>query len=985
MRRLLFWIIQIFVFLTGFTGLVYQVAWHKYLGRILGNDNFATAIILSTFLGGLSIGYFICGKMTRSVKNQLKAYSYLEGVIGIWCLNFPLIFNFFDRITESWSFSLPFGIIIQGSFVAFLMLGVPTVCMGATVPFLTRGLSANLNESTNVHATVYAVNTTGASLGTIAAGFFLIPEFGLPLTVMSAGVINIIVFVFFFILSNYWKSSAAEAKNEDAAIQMSKSFPPFLLYTIAFLSGCYVMTLENLFIRIINLSFGSSSYSFALIVSVFILSIAVGSFIAGKVKITSRSLFYNQAAIFTGLVVVFFTLDKWPYFAHLLRIGFQASQVGIVFYFLSIFLSLSLVLVLPVSFMGATVPIAFHELKRNLANVGKHSGYLFAWNTVGNMLGSLAGGIVLFYFFDIQDVFIISIVVIALSMLLLSSRLPIVFRIAALSCVIVSSIHFFYPVGYNKDHFMLGTFRLQSPQFFSMNGPGRFFKEFGKGLNMESYDDGPADTVAVLNGRGQDKESFKAVIVNGKSDSNTHGDRFTLKLSAHLPAFFSKKAENALVVGLGTGVTAGELTLYDEIKQIDIAEISPSVINALPLFKDYNHAVHENNRINIIEGDAFRVLRRSKNKKWDIIISEPSNVWVTGIDSLFSDNFYKLVKSSLSDNGVFAQWMHIYSANDLMVGMVMNTLANNFEDVHAFVTNSGDLIIIATPYLINNDDLVGVSRKMTDSPLAMKSIEDLKISRIEDILIREIWPKPYIKDMFSNYPLQTLDNPRLHYIAGKAFFYGTTLQSSFLVNHGSVRYSGDYLLSKLSGQWNKRFMNDKEYNDYIKAENIPFNESGTYYIDSVKLKYIADNIMKNSAYNDYPQNDKFLRLPYLMSYNEKRDWSKSGLAKMNIRQKAEKMLQHVNTYRNWIAHYPVDGLTALLKDGVSDKENSFEDRNWFSAVLIDLLHSEGSDSEELKSIYEKMIRNQSGEVICYDKDKKVVNIALKKIEIVNKH
>src|SRR3989304_7608646 len=199
--------VYFFTFVTGAAGLIYEVAWQKYLSRILGSDTVATAVILATFLGGLSGGYYLCGKLTTKVRNHFKAYALLEGIIAVWGFLFPVIFEAVDSATRGWSFSPPVVIILQGLFCSALLMGIPTVCMGGTIPFLTRGIAQSVEEATGVHAKVYGINTGGAFLGTLAAGFFMIPSLGLPLTVMYTALLNFSAALFFFFSSIKLKSS----------------------------------------------------------------------------------------------------------------------------------------------------------------------------------------------------------------------------------------------------------------------------------------------------------------------------------------------------------------------------------------------------------------------------------------------------------------------------------------------------------------------------------------------------------------------------------------------------------------------------------------------------------------------------------------------------------------------------------------------------------------------------------------------------------
>src|SRR5690606_34860168 len=159
----------------------------------------------------------------------------------------------------------------------------------------------------------------------------------------------------------------------------------------------------------------------------------------------------------------------------------------------------------------------------------------------------------------------------------------------------------------------------------------------------------------------------------------------------HLPALWSAKRENVLLIGLGTGVTAGELGLYPDLKSLEVAEISSLVAEALPHFGEYTRNIHEDPRLKIHVGDAFRVLRRS-SEKWDVIISEPSNLWVTGVDHLCSKKFYQLAKAHLNEGGTFLQWVQQYAFSTEGLGIILNTLQSEFLHFTAFQGTKGDLL-----------------------------------------------------------------------------------------------------------------------------------------------------------------------------------------------------------------------------------------------------------------------------------------------------
>jgi spermidine synthase len=432
-------------FLTGFSGLVYQVVWQRYLTRLLGSDGPATATVLGVFLGGLSLGYLVCGKLTRRTGNLFALYGALEAAIGLWALAFPWLFRAVMSLTASWSFAPPAGLVLQGTAAAAILMGFPTLCMGATVPMLTRGLASTLEASTRVHARIYAVNAAGACVGALCAGFVLIVSLGLPGSLMLAAPVNLLAGLFFIVVGRRGTRPAApveapgSAPGDDGPAGMRPPRPA--LYAIALLSGIYFMTLESLFIRVTNLAFGSSSHSFALIVTVFVLAVALGAYWVGRRRVISPSaLLTNQILIGCGLMLLFLTLDKWPYAAHLLRIGFPDTGAGFVLFHGAALLALTLVLLGPVGCMGATLPLAFHLLRRDLGDVGRDAGTLFAWNALGNLFGGLVGGYLIYHLFRIGEVFLVALALAVAGAGLASLWLPARRRLAALALAAVAGL-----------------------------------------------------------------------------------------------------------------------------------------------------------------------------------------------------------------------------------------------------------------------------------------------------------------------------------------------------------------------------------------------------------------------------------------------------------------------------------------------------------------------------------------------------------------
>lgn len=773
--------LYLLVFLTGAAGLVYQVVWQQYLARILGSEHAATAIVLAVFLGGLAAGYLISGALSRWVKNSFAAYAVLEGVIGVWALIFPWLFWAVDSMTARWSFSPPFFMILQGTLTAAVLIGLPTMCMGGTVPLLTRALSETLDESTSIHARVYAINTLGAFVGAISAGFLLVPALGLPDSLSLAACLNLLAAGYFAFRA---KRAVPQIRppEEQAMESAPRRYPVGILYTVAFLSGAYVMTLENVLIRVADLAMGSSTYSFSLIVGVFVLCIGTGSLIIGGAKrLSPRALIWNQVLLTLAMLCVFTTLDKWPYAAHLLRIGFQSNIVGFWWHKLGALIVLGLLLAVPIGLAGATLPIAFHELRRNLDRVGWYSGLLFFWNLLGAVAGSLIGGWLLYVWMGNGRIFLAAVSLAGISAVVAGFGRSWRWAAAAVLPLIISIVMLIKLPFHDPSHFAVGTFRHTAPFAETWKGPTAFYKSIFAALNILYYHDGPGATVAVVESKPEPPAATDAapvaasagaeppgrsIFVNGKSDSNTLADRETLKLLAEFGALFSQKRERALLIGLGTGVSVGELALHDEWKEISVAELLPGVAAALPLFSDATNRVQDDPRLRMRLGDAFRVLRRTP-QTWDIIVSEPSNLWVRGIGQLFSREFYAIAKSRLAPGGVFVQWMQGYAVNAEILGRVGTTLRSEFKHVAAFRGTQYDFLFVATADELSDVHYDRAMNRMAENQRVRDSLQQIGVATKEDFARRRL--RGAFLEVQGVYP-ETLDQPRLHYLAGQAAF-----------------------------------------------------------------------------------------------------------------------------------------------------------------------------------------------------------------------
>ncbi len=907
-------LVNALVFATGMAGLIYQVAWQRYLGRLLGSDTTATAVILAVFLGGLAVGYALFGVFSARVRNALKTYGLLEAGIGLWGLAFPLVFQAVSDLSAAWRFQPMPLLVVQGVLCTLLLVGLPTMLMGSTVPVLTRALSTSLAASTSVHARVYAVNTAGAFVGALLAGFLLVPRLGLPDTVRLAAALNLAAAAAFLAMARKVPPApASEPPRTGAEPPAPSVHSPKALLAIAFLGGYATMALENVLIRVVNLSLGSSSYSFSLIVAAFILAIALGSALVSRARrLTPATILHAQILTAALLLLVYLSLDTWPYFAHLLRITLPRSPAGFWIFQVCVMVALTLVLAAPVGLLGAVIPLLFHEYKRSLADVGSHSGRLLAVNTAGNLAGSLVGGILLYLVAGIPEIFLSSVAAVTLGAVAasrpLNRRKQAAAALAALLALAMASM----APAFDQSRFMIGAFRIHESLPFSHSGPSAFFAGLHEGNELLFHEDGPAGTVSVVAVQGWDPADGPremALMVNGKSDSAVVGDAQTLRLIAHVPALLAERRERVMVVGLGTGVTAGEFSLYPDLKRLDVAEISSTVVRALPLFTQAAHAVHEDPRLVMHVGDALRILGRSR-EQWDIIVSEPSNPWVTGVDLLFTREFYALVRERLAQGGLFLQWMHINGASPAMFGMVHGTLREVFPAVRVFISQANDLLMLASETPLGEERLGLAESTLAGNPAVKASLAEIGIPSLAALLLREVWATG-VPPPLAGEPLQTMDHPRLHYMAGKSIFQGHELAPATLLV-GSGDWPEVFLLPKLPG-WpafpglppDARELMNSAVDGSRANEPLPTGlalrlrahlaDPGSHGLNRAELNALRPELVRLA----------------MSPHAGEQDLAAAGLSRLPWPERIELVRQAVARTRCWVTPYPLDGLRAM--------------------------------------------------------------------------
>lgn len=679
-------------FLSGAAGLTYQVAWAKALGLIFGHTAYAVATVLAVFMAGLAMGSAYLGKWGGRHARPIALYARIEllvaatgalslvglaGVRSLYVTAYPVLHG------------SHFLLLLLRFVGAAVVLFIPTFLMGGTLPILIASVARNSAELSVRVSQLYWVNTLGAVAGTLITGFVLLPEIGLRLTIACAFVANVLAGLVALRISK--DASLGQSPPSRAALDKSKSLEStsrFLLFLFA-LVGCTAFAYEIAWTRLLAIAIGSSTYAFTLMLAVFLVGAVLGSalfqrFVARGRQVSLATLAWAQLGI--GITAVAsLALFHWipSIIPPLLRTTHQTFG-GLV---LAQFAASALTLLPVATFFGFNFPLVIVLLDRSADATDSHStivGKAYAANTVGAIVGSLLTG---FWLVTWLGSFRVVALAAAVNLLLafavdLRERrrtLALAFDVVCLVAVVgIASSSFFY----NRSLLSL------SAVLYGNAYEGHLtLGEIADTMDLVYTAEGVNDSISVVR-----TDNLVALRVNGKVDASTD-DATTQLLLGHLGAAFHPAPRRVLIIGFGSGMTASAVARYPEVEHIDCVEIEPAVILAAPYLQTLNRDVLKDPRLHIIFDDARNFLLTTR-EKYDLIISEPSNPWIAGIATLFTDEYYAAARKRLAPAGMFVQWTQAYSLAPTDLSMIAATLAPHFPEVTLWRASETDLLFL---------------------------------------------------------------------------------------------------------------------------------------------------------------------------------------------------------------------------------------------------------------------------------------------------
>jgi spermidine synthase len=739
--------------LSGAAGLIYESVWTRYLGLFVGHSAYAQVLVLAIFLGGMSLGAWLASERATSSKSPLRGYAYVELGIGMAGLLFHPTFVWATDFAYANVFPSTSGVsltITKWAIAGALILPQSILC-GATFPLMTAGAVRLFpNRPGRDLSLLYFANSFGAACGVLIAGFILLRLGGLPGTLLAAGIANVVVCIGALVADRQLRPEAVKAvpaprvdrssasakgrartSTEAAArrsapwyslvaprlegahlpLSLTADLPSVrarlvpLLLGVSFGTAVASFIYEIAWIRMLSLVLSSATHSFELMLSAFILGIALGAYaIRSRVDEWKHPVFalgwIQWAMGILALATLPLYVASFEWMAALQEF-FAPRLHGYELYMLARY-GLSLVVMLPATICaGMTLPLITRSLLA--AGDGERAiGRVYAVNTLGSIVGVVLAGLVLMPVLGLRLLLIAGALTdMALGALLLWPALRVRYLrrprlafggIGLSAAAVLATIAL---VRLNLVHLTAGVYNYGSA---ALRRPDI----------LHYYRDGRTATISVRSDPGRMRVTL---ATNGKPDASLDrawleppggarrlpltNDQATQVLLPLVVRAHVRQARDAAVIGQGSGISSHFLLADPDLSSVDTIEIEPEIVAGSAEFYPANKRVFEDPRSHIVIDDAKSYFA-SGRKRFDLILSEPSNPWVSGVSGLFTVEFYRRVTEYLQPGGVLGQWLHMYQTNDAMILSVLAALDAVFSDYEIFMVSSGDMLIVAT-------------------------------------------------------------------------------------------------------------------------------------------------------------------------------------------------------------------------------------------------------------------------------------------------
>jgi spermidine synthase len=748
---------------SGCSALIYEIVWLQLLQLVIGSSAVSLGVLLGTFMGGMCLGSLVLPRVVSSQRHPLRVYALIELGIGVVGLAVLFAMPYVDRLYAAVASYGWTGILVRGA-VSAICLFPATVLMGATLPAIGRWVEAT-PRGISWLGFFYGGNIAGAVCGCLLAGFYLLRVHDMAVATYLAVALNGTVAFIGLLLA---RGTAYQPPQVGPVQQRVRRAPGAgMVYVVIGLSGLCALAAEVVWTRILSLLLGGTVYTFSIILAVFLVGLGIGSSIG---SVISRQSPRPRAAL--GLCQLFLTgaiawaayeladsLPYWPVDPSLSRSPWLSFQVDLV---------RCAWVVLPAAILwGASFPLALASAAAPGQDPGRTVGEVYAANTVGAIVGSLAFSMVLIPWLGTRG----------------SQRAMIVLAALGALLILVPSVGGWWadkPRGGRAGRGLAWAGLATVPTLvillaWSVPGVPAGLIAYGRHLPTRTsvaealyVGEGMNSTIAVT----YLKNEATSFHVCGKVEASTEpADMRLQRMLGHLPALLHPRPRSILVVGCGAGITAGSFVLHPDVERIVLCEIEPLIPQAAAAyFGKENYDVVRDPRVEIVYDDARHYILTTR-ERFDVITSDPIHPWIKGSAALYTKEYFELCKRHLQLGGVVAQWVPLYESRLDAVKSELATFFSVFPHGTVWsneVEGEGyDMVLLGQvgPRRIDVDEL---QRRLLreDHQRVAASLAQVEFRSAVDLLLTYAGQGPDLQPWLKDAQINTDRNLRLQYLAG---------------------------------------------------------------------------------------------------------------------------------------------------------------------------------------------------------------------------
>ncbi len=706
-------------FLSGASALIFETLWFRLAGLTFGNSVWAGALVLASFMAGLALGNWLITSRGNRIKYPVRFYAFLEIVAGSSGLALVILFPFLTGWLKPW-----FGAVIDMPLllnflrlsISFLLITVPTMCMGMTLPLLVKALHSRSPNFGAALGKLYGWNTIGAVFGTLVTEAMLIQWLGIRATGVAAALLNFLAAVSALITARLLMGEIRKDTAQATPRLPKLSVAGKLMLTAGFFSGAILLALEVVWFRFLTLFVTAHSLAFAVMLSVVLAGIGLGGVLASVWFRLDDKPQQNAAsiALLSGtLSVVAYVVFGWL----VTPLTHYYSEWTHMFY-------ISLILMFPVSLLSGILFTFIGEgLHRDMGHSLEATGLLTMVNTVGAAVGSLLAGFLLLPKVGMEKSFFLLSLSYVLVAILVSHK----------TRQMQSDIGRYVTYGFAAVFLVsvvLFPFGSMEKRILSV---GAAYLSSDRRWVPVAIREGLTETSQYWQRGMYGKPLYTWLLTNNHAMSTTriNGRRY-MKFFVYLPVVIHPDLKNALLICYGVGCTAQALTGTPDIKSIDVVDISKDIADSSAIvYPDPKDDPLKDPRVRTHIEDGRFFLQTTSNR-YDLITGEPPPPGLAGVVNLYSQEYFQLVHDCLREGGIVTYWLPVHDLTDAGAKSVIKAFCNVFKDCSLWTGYGFEWMLVGTR---NSKDTVSESQfvKQWNNPATTRELTRLGFEKPEQI------------------------------------------------------------------------------------------------------------------------------------------------------------------------------------------------------------------------------------------------------------